>query len=313
MLVFAEADGISGPRAAYLVRTLLTEGHISHTAVDKKGGELGGRQIVKEGPTGLIVTTTKVHLHHENETRLVSITVTDSPQQTAAVLRALATGKGGGTADVDLADWHALQSWLQGGERRVFIPYAQVLADLVPPTHVRLRRDFGVLLELIRAHALLHRGSRDHDPDGQIVATVKDYGAVHDLVHDRIAEGIEAVVPATIRETVQAVTELTGIETKTPTTVAAVAKRLGLDKSTTLRRVRAASRHGYLTNEETRRGRPARLVIGEPVPKNRDVLPTVEELEAAIRGCRVARESGGIERRKRARVAASARAGRRRR
>ena len=42
-----------------------------------------------------------------------------------------------------LEGWHALQSWLEGTERRVKIPYAKRLAGSIPPVAVRLRRDFG--------------------------------------------------------------------------------------------------------------------------------------------------------------------------
>ena len=45
---------------------------------------------MKEGPTGLVFTTTKAHIHRENETRVRSVTSDDSRQQTAQVFRALA-------------------------------------------------------------------------------------------------------------------------------------------------------------------------------------------------------------------------------
>ena len=48
------------------------------------------RLIEREGPTGLIVTTTSLRLHPENETRMLSLTITDTRDQTAAVFRALA-------------------------------------------------------------------------------------------------------------------------------------------------------------------------------------------------------------------------------
>ncbi len=48
------------------------------------------RLIEREGPTGLIVTTTQVGLHPENETRLLSVPANDTPEQTAAILRMLA-------------------------------------------------------------------------------------------------------------------------------------------------------------------------------------------------------------------------------
>jgi hypothetical protein len=67
---------------------------------------------------------------------------------------------------------------------------------------VRQRGHFGALLTLICAHALLHRASRDRDQTGAIIATAADYATVRELVADVFAEGIEATVPVTVRETV---------------------------------------------------------------------------------------------------------------
>lgn len=95
------------------------------------------RLIEREGPTGLIVTTTAVKLHSENETRLLSLTVTDTQDQTRAVMAALANEAAGDRPD--LKEWRALQVWLEGAERRVTVPYAADLAGLIPPIAVRLR------------------------------------------------------------------------------------------------------------------------------------------------------------------------------
>ena len=46
--------------------------------------------LEREGPTGAILTTTRVKLDAELETRLLSIPVTDSAAQTKAVMLALA-------------------------------------------------------------------------------------------------------------------------------------------------------------------------------------------------------------------------------
>jgi hypothetical protein len=67
----------------------------------------------------------------------------------------------------------------------------------VPPVAVRLRRDFEALLNLIRAHAVLHRATRETDQDGRVVATVEDYARVRELVADLVSEGVEAAVPPT--------------------------------------------------------------------------------------------------------------------
>jgi hypothetical protein len=205
-LVIYEAAGMSGEFATYLMRSLLSEGRVRYETVEKTTEGIKPRLIEREGPTGLIVTTTAVKLHPENETRLLSLTVTDTQEQTRAIMAALA--EEAGEAAPDLATWHALQVWLQSAEHRVWIPYAKKLAELIPPVAVRLRRDFGALLHLIRAHALLHQTTREQDTQGRIVATIEDYAVVRELVADLVSEGIEATVPATVRETVEAVERL---------------------------------------------------------------------------------------------------------
>jgi hypothetical protein len=183
-LVIYEAAGMSGEFATYLMRSLLSEGRVRYETVEKTSEGMKPRLIEREGPTGLIVTTTAVKLHPENETRLLSLTVTDTQDQTRAVMAALAVEADEAGPNFD--PWHALQIWLESAEHRVFIPYAKILADLIPPVAVRLRRDFGALLNLIRAHALLHQASRDRDAEGRIVATIEDYTAVRELVVDLV-------------------------------------------------------------------------------------------------------------------------------
>jgi hypothetical protein len=283
-LVLYEAAGMGGDFATYLMRSLLSEGRLRYETVEKVGGELKPRLIEREGPTGLIVTTTAARLHPENETRMLSLSVTDTPEQTRHILAALARESGEG--EPDLEEWHALQEWLETGEHRVTIPFAQVLAERIPAVAVRLRRDFGALLCLIRAHAILHQATRERDPEGRIIATLDDYAVVRELVADLVAEGVEATVSKHVRETVEAVKRLHA-DASEPVTNAAVARELNLDKSAASRRVRVALDGGYLKNLEDRKGRPARLEPGDPLPDDVVVLPTPEEVLQALQCCEV--------------------------
>src|SRR5690606_37127883 len=113
------------------------------------------------------------------------------------------------------------------------------------PLAVRLRRDFGSLLALIRAHALLHQANRDRDSEGCIVASLEDYRAVRELTEDLLSDGIGASVPGTTREAVAAVSELRDRDHR-EVSISEVAARLGLDKSAASRRCRAALESGYL-------------------------------------------------------------------
>jgi hypothetical protein len=278
-LVIYEAAGMTGDIASYLIRSLLSEGRIRYELVEKTSDGLKPRLIEKQGPTGLIVTTTAARLHPENETRLLSLTVKDTPQQTAVILRALARDRGP-EARIDFGRWHAFHQWLETGERLVAVPFAEALAELIPPVAVRLRRDFRLLLALIHGHALLHRACRERDDQGRIVATLDDYAAVRELVADLFAEGVDATVKAETREVIAALKALS----KEEVSVTDIAKALKLDKSAASRRLADAVSHGYLVNHETRRGRPARISLGEPLPGETEILPALEKL-GPLRGC----------------------------
>jgi hypothetical protein len=271
-LVLYEAAGIESEFASYLVRSMLSEGRVRYETVEKTPTGLVPRLIEREGPTGLITTTTKITLHPENETRLLSVPITDTPEQTRDVLLALADEK---VEPPDIGYWVALQEWLQVSERRVTIPYARKLAQLVPPVAVRLRRDFATILNLIRAHALLHQATRERDERGRIVATVVDYEVVRELVADLVAEGVEVTVPPVVRETVKAVV---AADEREGVSLAALATTLGIDKSAASRRWANARERGYLKNLEDRRGKPARIVPADPLPDDVHVLPVPGQL-----------------------------------
>jgi hypothetical protein len=279
-LVIYEAAGMSSEFATYLIRSLLSEGCVRYETVEKTSEGIRPRLIEREGPTGLIVTTTAVKLHPENETRLLSLTVTDTQEQTRAVMAALA--EEADEAAPDLAPWHALQVWLESAEHGVWIPYAKKLAGLIPPVAVRLRRDFGALLNLIRAHAVLHQASRDRDAQGRIVATIEDYAAVRELVADLVSEGIEVTVPESVRETVEAVKRLREDTKGEPVTVTELARELRLDRSAVSRRVRTAKDRGYLRDLEENQRKPSRLVLGDDLPDDLQILPSLGDVRASV-------------------------------
>jgi DNA-binding transcriptional ArsR family regulator len=146
----------------------------------------------------------------------------------------------------------------------------------VPADQLRFAPDSPLLLTLICSHALLHRASRDRDGSGAIVATTADYAAVRELVAEVFAEGIEATVPETVRETMNAVEAVK----KDEVCLGELAAKLSLDKSAASRRLRDAIDRGYLVNLETRKGRPARVVLGDPMLEMVRLLPEPCELAA---------------------------------
>ncbi|MPZ51028.1 MAG: hypothetical protein GEU75_17290 [Dehalococcoidia bacterium] len=278
VVVVAEADSIPEEgSAASAVRSLAADNFMSYDVVEKdQSGQFMTRRIEKPGPTGLITTSTK-HLGEQMSTRMLTCSVPDTSDQTRAVLLAHAASVNGEQHVPDLSAFIAHQRWLEiAGGHEVVIPFAQQLAHAVPAGLVRMRRDFRQLLTVIQTHAMLHQLHRQRDSSGRIIAEMEDYRVARDLLLDVFTASASGGVTQTVRDTVAAVTSLT--KSASNTTAKAVGDLLGLQKETAWYRVKRALSLGYLLNEETRKGHPAKLVLGDPLPEDRPALPTVEEL-----------------------------------
>jgi len=131
-LIIYEVAGLDSDFGTYLLRSLLSEHHIRYETVEKTSEGLRPRLVEREGPTGVIVTTTWAGLEPEIETRMLSLTVRDDPDQTRGVFRVWAERcNNPEVAKPDLEPWQALQKWLElAGAKAFCIPYAEVLAEL---------------------------------------------------------------------------------------------------------------------------------------------------------------------------------------
>ncbi|MEX2227478.1 MAG: CHC2 zinc finger domain-containing protein [Dehalococcoidia bacterium] len=281
-VVVAEADSLPNDdsSAASAVRSLAADNEMTYDVVEKDSkGEFHVRRITKPGPTGLVTTSTRP-LPHQFDTRTLTVTVADTPGQTRDVMRAHAATLNGLVALPDVSDFVALQRWLElEGKREVLVPFAPALAELVPADHVRMRRDFRQLLTTVETMAILHQQQRELDADGRIVATLDDYEHARTLLMDVFQAASSAGVTPQVRETVEAVNRIAdGVSL----TKQAIADALKLSKDTAWYRIKRAISLGHLINDETRKGRPAQIRPGDPLPEDRPALPTVEELSACV-------------------------------
>lgn len=279
MVIVAEADSLpeDGP-AASAVRSIVTDSCMRYDVVerDAETGRFTTRHIDKPGPTGLVTTSTK-SLGEQWSTRLFAVSVSDTPDQTRAVLLAHATSVNGTSPMADVHGLIAAQRWLElAGDHNVTIPFASALAEAVPADLVRMRRDFRQLLTVIQAVALLHQRQRERDPEGRIIASLEDYRQARLLLLDVFTEAATGGVSRPVRETVAAVAAL--YDGASPVSVTVLSNHLGLHRSTTWRRIQEAVRLEFVGNEETRQGKPAKLVPGVPLPEERPALPLPEDV-----------------------------------
>ena len=289
-LVLREAQSLEDPDCAHIVREFVSTGSLDHATTDH-GSE--GRQhmhLTKEGPVGVITSTTKTVLEPELETRCLILPADDSPEQTKRVLRSISLAAEGALVEQDRDAWHALSRWIGHGECVVVVPFATTLDALVEDASVvRIRRDWGNLIQLVMAHTVLHQATRKRDHDGRLIATLTDYDRVRTLIEPLMARSNEVAYSDTVKATWKAVKAACddlgdGEAGKGPVgaTVAqlrALMPRIG-DRNRR-RRVNEAIEAGLLENIGPRNRMMVRPVLPY-LPDDKVVLPTVEAVQEAI-------------------------------
>lgn len=275
-VVIAEAAGLhSDGVGGTIIRELAWGNRLTYEVVEKTADGLRPRKIVKEGPTGLVTTTVK-GIEDELATRLLTVELKDTPDQTQLVLEAEAREAAGHVVMPDLSQFTALQRWLElNGPATVIVPYAEILAKLIKPTSVRLRRDFKQLLMLIMANAVLHRASRQTTDGGAVIASIKDYAVIYPLAISLFASTGENTLTPQQREAVEVVRQYYK-QYRASITIKALSQLLGIDRTSTQRRVAAAIKKGFLVNLEDKPHRPAMLIPGEVTTEDENPLPDPE-------------------------------------
>ena len=279
IVIFEESGLSSSEFGEYLIRTLLSEGEIRYKSATKVGNKIEPIELHLQGPIGLLTTTTKVGIHPENATRVIFAPVDDSKEQTEAIFRRLADET---EYQTDLSRWKSLQSWMEGGERRVTIPFGSIIAENTIPSDVRLRRDFTTFMTLIKAHALLHQKNRQRAEDGKIIATIDDYSTVYELVAELIGEQVGKQIPKPVRDIIDAAAAVLTDKSDDFFSNKELVIATGLNKSTISRNVRKALKHGLVEYHETSKKKNLKFVIGTPLVDDNSVFPSPAQLREII-------------------------------
>ena len=269
-VIFGEADSLPAGEdnpAASAVRNLLQdhELHYSVAVRDTDGGRFVTQEVHKPGPS-VLVTTAVRRLGAQLDSRLFILDVPDDQTQIANALRAQAALETNPAAPEAPESLIAFQGYLQ--ERapwEVVVPFAGELADAIAnqPNDARVVRDYARLLSLVKSAAVVRHTWRARDEAGRVVATLDDYATVHALVAD-VYRASSTGAGTKVRAVVEAVAEIRA--SRPHATVTQVQQRLSLSKSAASRHVTAALKAGWLTNDESRKGYPSRLKVGEALP-----------------------------------------------
>lgn len=285
ILYIQEPEGLMGGVGLAAVKSLIWEGRLKYDTVVKEEGEFVGRHIEKDGPTGLILTSTRP-VDDQISNRMLRLEVDSSIEQTRRILAAIAASMNGASPSVDLGPWHALSAVVGGTPMDVEVPYGAWLSERISTSALRIRRDFTHLMTLIQSSAVFHQFQRVRGPDERIRASLADYAHVHTLSASLFNAVQDEGITDADRDMVAAVAKLTAPPTvlqddgfdesgsANPTTQAALKAFCKLGKSQVAHRVSRLLKMSYLVNTETRKGRPHQLLPGVPLPEPAPPLPS---------------------------------------
>lgn len=287
LLVFGEIDSIpeDGVMASAL-RALITEGELIHEVTERsEGGKFVVRRIKKRGPTGFLSTSTRSP-RTQLATRTLVSGVDDSKEQTRLVMKRIAQDFGDGVETPDMEPFLAYDQWLEGNRCPVKIPYASILAEVLPDEPVRMRRDITQLYRVIETITLINQPHREVK-NGKLVATLKDYEYARYLLADLFEDIVRGGITPKVREAVNAVATLYR-ENQAVVTTAQVGELMKIDRTTAAYHCKKATESEYIENESPE-GKPYKMKPGQPLPEDTSVLPTVKDLAAYMSGITIQR------------------------
>ena len=254
VLIIYERQGAED--SDYTIRSLQSEKKLKFSA-PVKNMETGLFNTVDkelEGPVAYIETTTKSHLHPENETRCFNIYVDESIEQTEKIFDKQNEKYMG----IEINTQGIVRKW-QNAQRLlkpypVLIPFIQLIK--FPNKPLRVRRDRERFLTIIETNAFLHQYQRKKEiKNGKeyLVATTEDYAIAYRLANKILLNTVKGLSPRlkAIIKTIWAIVEKKANKEKkaiehTLVLMSEIENNLDWNRKTITKYVKEADREGLI-------------------------------------------------------------------
>jgi hypothetical protein len=206
--ILAIVEEAGAEKASYALKLLQSEGEltIASTGKDPATGRMETQVYRVEGPVMIMLTTTAIDLDEELQNRCLTLSVDESPEQTARIhtLQRERRTLAGLVAKTERAELLRVLKNAQRllGKVEVLNPFAPALT--FPSARTRNRRDHEKYLTLIDSIALLHQHQR---PKGRyelggrtleyVPVTLDDIALANELAPEVLGRSLDELPPQT--------------------------------------------------------------------------------------------------------------------
>jgi hypothetical protein len=185
--------------ATKALREMLESGVLSKLVTGRSSdGQLTSTPILQHGPIAHIESTTVASVFDEDLNRCLAVGTDESAEQTARVVRSQAARECflEATCDDIIAKHRTAQRMLK--RVKVKVPFAESIAAAIPTNRQEARRAMPMILNMIKAVALLHQRQRETGPinhDDLIEATHDDYTIARKLLIGPMGRALGGALP----------------------------------------------------------------------------------------------------------------------
>lgn len=265
MVILVEAPTLtSSDEAGQLLRTLISERRIVYETVERTPQGSRAKVLKREGPTGVIITTARLNIEPQLETRCWVVESRADPAYISAVLDHMRAREASQEAfPPDLDAIRAGLTWLYThGATRVRIPEAilDAVRKALPgrsPVELRL---WDRTVASIKASAFLHQLQRRRNVDGSVLADGRDLEVARRALSEAFTTALTGLTPAQRRV-------LDELRRMGEASVSEIARALDISKSTAsiaLRRLVDLNMAEHLEGGRYRRAGPDLPVPPDP-------------------------------------------------
>ena len=169
------------------LRLLISEDQLIRRVTKNIGGKNITKKYVARGPVASISTTTKQQLQIDDETRHISISIDETPEQTLKIAKSYAR-QTEGLSENELRTWRMVQRLL---EKRMGIEitlpdWFDKVADRLPVGNLRVRRYFPAFIEACRTVCLIRSFQRSgSSKENRLTVDFPDF-AMAALIFDHV-------------------------------------------------------------------------------------------------------------------------------